>query len=118
MENGFFEFFLQRAGVVGGDAGDEHLLAVVQKFGGDFNDLLRRLARAKYDFGEIFPQRAVRVHLREAEIGGRRGLEGAQDFFAWDFSGAEKFEQLGGLGCCHGRKLHHEPATVTWENAV
>ena len=80
--DGAFEFFAQRAGVFGVDAGDEHPLFALQKFGGDFDDLLRRLARAENDFGKTLAQRAVRVHLRKAEVGHRRGLEGAQDLVA------------------------------------
>jgi len=113
--DGALEFFLQRAGVFGGDARDENLLAVFQKFGGNLYGLFRRLARAENDFGKIFPQRAMRVHLRETEISDRRGLEGAQDFFRRDFSRAKLCEQLGGLGRCHRRTMPHELAAVTRE---
>ena len=54
--DGVLEFFPQGAGMFGVDTGDEHRLAVFEKFGGDFDDLFRRLARAKNDFGKIFAQ--------------------------------------------------------------
>ena len=85
----------------GGDAGDEHLLPVLQQLGGDLHDLFRRLAGAKDDFGEILPERAVRVHPREAEVGHRRGLKCAQDFFARNCSGAESLQQADGFNSCH-----------------
>ena len=113
--DGALEIFLQYADVFGGDARDENLLSVFEQFGRDLDDLFRRLAGTKNDFGKIFSQRAMRVHLRETEVGDRSGLEGAQDFFLRDFSGAKLFEQLGGLGRCHRRKLHHEMRTVTRE---
>ena len=115
MMDGALEFFPQRAGVFGGDARDEHALPVFQKLGGDFDDLLRRLARAENDFGKIFAQRAVRVHLRKAEVGHRRGLEGAQDLVAAHAAGAELFQQAGGFGSCHALTMPQESALVTRE---
>ncbi len=83
--DGAFEFFLQRAGVFGGDAGDEHWLSMLQQFGGDLDDLFRRLARAENHFGKIFAERAVRVHLRETEVGHGRGLKCAAEPFRAGF---------------------------------
>ena len=110
------EFFAKRAGVFGGDPGDEHRLAERKKFGGDFDDLIRRLAGAKNDFGEVFPERAVRVHLCKAEVGHRRGLKGLQNFFPRDFSRAKLFQQLSRLASCHGVTMPHETPVVTREN--
>ena len=103
MVDGALEFLPQRAGVLGGDAGDEHRLAEFKQFGGDFDDLLRRLARAKNDFGEIFPQRAVRVHLRETEIDHRRGLERPQDLVPAHAARAKLFQQLNRLNNSHNQ---------------
>ena len=80
--DGALEFFAQGAGMAVGDARDEHALFGRQNFGGDFDHLFRRFARAENDFGKTFAQRAVRVHLRETEVGHRRGLKCAQDFVA------------------------------------
>ena len=89
MMDGALEFFAQRAGVFGVMRVTSTRLIVCQKFGGDFDDLLRRLARAKNHFGKTLAQGAMRVHLRKAEVGHRRGLKGLQDFLARNFSGAK-----------------------------
>ena len=81
MMHGKLEFPLQGPALLVRDAGDEHLLANLQKFGGDLDDLLRRLTRAKNDFGEIFTKRAVCVHLGKTQVGCRRGLKSVKDFF-------------------------------------
>jgi len=116
MMDGELEFFLQRAGVLGGDAGDEHRLAVLQKFRRDFDNLLRRLARTEDHFGEILAERAVRVHLREAEVGHRRGLKRVQHLLHRNFSGAKLLQQLRGFGRCHRGTMPHESPAVTREN--
>jgi hypothetical protein len=103
MMNGEPEFFPQRTGVFGGDAGNEHLLSVFQNFCRNFNDLFRRLARAKNHFWEILAERPVHVHLRKAKVRHRRGLERPQDFFARDFSGAKLLQQFACFGGSHGR---------------
>ena len=113
--DGAFEFFLERAGVFSRDARDEHRLSVFQKFRRDFDNLFRRLAGAENDFGEIFAERAVRVHLGKAEVSHRRGLEGAQDFFARNFSGAKLVQQLRGFNSCHRWKMPRELPAVTRE---
>ena len=113
--DGALEFFLQRAGVLGGDAGDEHRLAVLQKFGGDFDDLFRRLARAKDHFGEILAQRAVRVHLREAEVGHGRGLKCAARPFRAGFFRREIAPAVARLRWCHRWTMPHETPAVTRE---
>ena len=115
MVDGGLEFFPQGVGMFGSDAGDEHRLAMIQKFGRDFDDLFRRLAGAKNHFGKIFPQRAVRVHLRETEVGHRRGLEGAENLCARDFPGAKLVQQAGGFGSCHRVTMPHELPAVTRE---
>ena len=78
MMDGAFEFLPQRAGMFGSDSRDQHWLSAIEQLGGDFDHLFRRFAGAKNDFGEIFAQRAVRVHLRKTEIGHRRGLKRVQ----------------------------------------
>ena len=76
-----------------------------QDFRGYFDDLFRRFAAAENDFGETFAERAVCVHLREAEVGHRRGLERPQNLVAAHAARAELFEQLDGFGSCHGRNM-------------
>ena len=113
--DGALEFFSQCAALFGGDAGDEHLLAVLQKFRRDFDDLFGSLARAENHFGEILAELAVGVDLGEAEIGDGRGLEGAQDFVARNFSGAKLLQQLNGSGGCHGCRMPDGAGSVTRE---
>ena len=99
--NGAFEFFPQGEGVFSRDARHQNRLSVFQKLGGDFDDLHRCLTRSENDFGEIFPERAMGVNLGKAKIRHRGGLEGAQDGFARDGSGAELVQQLTGFGGGH-----------------
>ena len=72
-----------------------------QNFRGDFDDLLRRFAAAKNDFGKTLAERAVRVHLREAEVGHGRGLKRAQNLVAAHSARAEFFQQLNRFGNGH-----------------
>jgi hypothetical protein len=58
----------------------------------------------------------MRVHLRKTEVGGGRGLEGAEDFGGGNFSGAKVFEQLGGSGGRHPRNMAGSAGGVTPEN--
>jgi hypothetical protein len=53
-------------------------LIALEDFRGDGEDLLRRLARAVNDFWEILAQRALEIHLSEAEVCYRRSLKCAQ----------------------------------------
>ena len=53
--------------------------------------------------GKPLRKRAVRVHLRKAEVGHGRGLKRPQDFFARDFSGAKLLQQFACFGGSHGR---------------
>src|ERR1019366_1741263 len=115
MMDGVPEFFLQRAGMFGRDARGQDGLTVRQKFRGDTDDLFRSFARTKSDFGEIFPERAVHVHLRKAEVGHRRGLEEVQNLFTRDFPGAKILEQLRGFGICHRGTMPQELPPVTLE---
>jgi hypothetical protein len=103
--DGELEFFAQRAGMGVGDTRDEYARFRCQDFRGYFDDLFRRFAAAKNDFGETFAERAVRVHPREAEVGHRCGLERPQDLVAAHSACAELFEKLDGFGGCHGRKM-------------
>jgi hypothetical protein len=102
----------------GRDARDEHALFAFQNFCGDVNDLHRRFARAENHFWKTFAQRAVRVHLGEAEIGRGRGLKSAQDFFARDFPGAKFFQQLNGFRSRHRlAMLPQDSGMVTLEKS-
>ena len=118
MMNRRLEFFAERAGMVIGDPGDQHRLFLLQKFGRDFDHLFRRLAGAKNDFGEIFAERAVHVHLGEPQIGHRCGLEGVQDFLLRNFPRAKLFQQLRGFGHCHGGTMPHGSPAVTRESGA
>ena len=101
MVDGALEFFAQGAGMGIGDARDEHARFGCQDFGGDFDDLFRCFAGAENDLGKTLAEGAVRVHLRKAEVGDRRGLERPQDLVPAHFAGAELFQQLNRLGNSH-----------------
>ena len=103
--NDVLEFFSQRARVLGGDAGDQNPLLAFEKFRGNLQDLLGRFARAENDFGKTFAQSAMHVHLREAEVGDRRGLEGAQNLVAADAAGAKLFEESDSFRRGHGGRM-------------
>jgi len=115
--NGALEFFAQHAGVTGANARHEHALLAFQKFSCDFDNLSGRFARAENDLGKPFAQRAVRVHLRKAEVGHRRGLECPQNPVTTHAAGAEFFQQLNGFGCRQPPKGIHLDALVTRENS-
>ena len=113
--NGALEFFAQRAGMCVGDARDENARIGRQNFRGYFDNLLRRFAAAENDFGKTLAERAVRVHLRETEVGDGRGLKCAQDFFARNCSSAELFQQADGFSNGHAMTMPQECAPVTRE---
>ena len=85
------------------------MLRVVQQngsvFRGDPDDLLRRFTGAEDDLGKAFSQRAVGVHLREAEVGDRRGLKSPQQFVPADFAGPKFFQQLDGFRRSHRPRM-------------
>jgi hypothetical protein len=107
--DGALELAAEGAGVFTVDARHEHALLVFQYFHRDFHHLLRRFAAAEDDFGKPLAQRAMGVHLSEAEVGEGRRLEGTQDFIASGASGAEFFEQLNGLGRGHNPMIFIRP---------
>jgi hypothetical protein len=111
--NGTLEFFPQRPRLFRRDARDEDALFTFQKFAGDFQNLRGSFSRAENDFWKSLPQTAVRVHLRETEVGNRRGLECAQRLITADFAGAELVEQMAGLGGCHSRTMPQSGGIVT-----
>ena len=115
MVDGGLEFFAQRAGMCIGDARDENARIGRQNFRGYFDDLFRRFAAAENDFGKTLAERTVHVHLRETEVGDRRGLKCAQDFFARNYSGAELFQQADGFSNGHAMTMPQECAPVTRE---
>ena len=106
--NGAFELFAQRAGLTGVEARHKHPLFAFQKFCRDFDHLFRRFARPENDFRKTFAQRAVRIYLRKANVGQRGGLESPQDLVAAHTTGAEFFQQLNGLGRCHGKFMIYD----------
>ena len=77
-----------------------------------------RLARAENDLRETLAQRAVRVHLREAEVRHGRGLKGAQDLVAAHAAGAKFFQELDGFRRCHGARMAENGGVVTQEKSV
>jgi hypothetical protein len=101
MINGAFEFFPQGTGMFNSDPRGQNPLAVLPKFCRNLHDLFRPLAGAKNHFRKIFAERAMSINLCKAQVGYRRGLEGAQDFFARNCSSAKLFQQLIGFGGCH-----------------
>ena len=78
----------------GVDAGDQHALLALEELGRDLHDLVRRLAGAEDDFGKPSAQRAVRIHLREAQVRHRRRLESAQHLVAADSARPELLQEL------------------------
>src|ERR1035441_1376110 len=98
-----------------GEPRDENARIGRQNFRGYFDDLFRRFAAAENDFGKTLAERTVHVHLRETEVGDRRGLKCAQDFFARNCSGAELFKQADGFSNGHAMTMPQECAPVTWE---
>ena len=71
------------------DAGHQDALFVFPQLRCNFDHLRRCLAGAKNDFGKTLPQRPVRVHLRETQIGQRRNLESPHDLGATHSARAE-----------------------------
>ena len=114
--DGELEFPAQFPRLLRRDARDEDALFVFQEPVSDFQDLLRRLARAEDDFWKTLAQRAVRVHLREAEVGEGRGLEGAQHLVPAGFAGAKFLQQSNCFNGSHGMKIAQKPRAVTPEN--
>ena len=101
MVFGFGEFFGECLGVAGRDASDEHAAALLENFGGDFDDLRGSFASAEDDLGEALPQGAVLIDLCEAEISDRFLAKRGEGLRLADFAGAEILKQLGGLGGGH-----------------
>ena len=89
-----FEFAPQRARVLGGDAGDEHVRFAFQKVAGNFQDLFGCFARSEHHFREPFSQRPMRVHLRKPQIGHGRRLEFPHHIIAADTARAKFFQQF------------------------
>ena len=114
--DGELEFPAQLPRLLRRDARDEDALFVFQEAAGDFQDLLRRFARAEDDFGKTLAQRAVRVHLREAEVGEGRGLEGAQHLVPVGFASAKFLQQTNCFNGSHGMKIPQKPRAVTPES--
>lgn len=96
----------------------QDILLVIEELGGNLHDLLGRFARAKNHFRKAFTQGAMRVHLRETNIGDWRGLKGLKDFVAAHPAGAEFLQELNRFGRCHARTMPQKPPLVTPENAL
>ena len=58
----------------------------------------------------------MHVHLREAEVGDVRGLEGAQHLVLVHFAGAKLLEQPGCFSGCHKLTMPENHHAVTREN--
>jgi len=88
--------------MIRGHTGDQHALFAPGDLGGDLDDLGRRFAVSKNDFGKILAQGPVRVHQRETQVGDRSSLKGAQHFGAANPARAKLFQQHNRFGRCHG----------------
>jgi hypothetical protein len=108
MMDSLFECFAQEASVFGLNTGNEDTVVVFEQTAGDFDDLLRRFARAENDFRKAFAQRAMRVHLSEPEVCDRSGLEILQNLLAADAASAELFQQSDGFRRCHGLRMQEK----------
>jgi hypothetical protein len=65
--------------------------------------------------GKPFRKRAVRVHLREAQVGQRRNLESPHDLVATHSTRAEFFQESDGFSGCHSGDDAQRPRMVTRE---
>src|SRR6185503_2334816 len=101
--------------VVFGDPGDQKALFPLVNFFGDFHDLVGRFARAKDNLRKTLSQRAMSVHLGEAEIGDGGSLEALQDLFPADLAVTKTLEQGIGFVDRHGKKMSPNLRTVTRE---
>ena len=106
--NRLLEFFAQRPGLFGRDAGDQHPLFLGQDVRGDFNRLIRRFTGTKNHFGKTLAQGAMCVHLGKAKIGQRRGLKGAEHLPATRTASPESFQQLNRFARGHLRLMIYD----------
>jgi hypothetical protein len=86
-------------------AGDQHAFFVFQEFGHNGPNLVGGFAGAENNFGKPFPQRPMRVQLRETEIRDRRRLKGPHHFLTADPAGAKLIQNPDGFGDCHMRTM-------------
>ena len=114
MPDGALELALEQPRGFGREPRDEDVLLALNELARDGDNLLRRLACAEDDFRKALAQRAVRIHLREAEVRDGRGLEGAENFVPAGTASAEGIKKGGGLFGSHGR----EDAVAAGENEV
>ena len=105
MMNRMLEFLTKRPRVFWRDTRHKDAPLVLQKFGSNFEDLFRRLARSENDFRKAFAQRPMHVHLGESEVSQRRRLKRLQHFVAADFPGPKFVQQPDGFRCGHVRKV-------------
>ena len=103
--NCVFEPPAQRARMFAIDASDQDSLFALKNFRGDLDDLEWCFARAKDNLRETLSQRAVGVHLGEAEVNQRRGLKSAQHFLAAGLPGAKCFQQVDSFLRGHGPRM-------------
>ena len=115
MINRVLEIFPQQPRMLRRDARREHILMMIEKFAGDFQHLLRRLASAKNHLGKTLAQRAMRIHLREPDIRNRRRLERFQYLVTPHAARAEFFQELSRFSNCHAPTVPQKPPTVTNE---
>src|ERR1035441_5571132 len=92
--NGALEMPAQSARMFGRGPSDQHPLLAGEELGRYLHHLLRRLARAKDDFGEPSAQRAVSIDLRKAEVRYRRRLELAQNLVTAYSARSELFQEF------------------------
>ena len=99
--DGVRKFGLENSGVLRGDAGDEEAAFALQEGCTDFQNLLRRFARAEDYFGETFAKGAMGVDLRELEVDYLRHLECMEDGIEVHLARTEFFQQLFGVVSRH-----------------
>jgi hypothetical protein len=114
--DGRFEFPAQFPRLLRRDACDEDALFVFQEAVGDFQNLIRCLARGEDDFGKTLAQRTMCVHLREAEVGEGRGLKGTQHLVPACLAGAKFLQQTDCFNGSHAPKIAQKPLAVTPES--
>jgi hypothetical protein len=99
--HGAFAGSLKPAGVFSSNAGNQDAVLAFKQFGGDPDDLNRRLAGAEDDLGKSFAQSTVRIDLGETEVGDRRSLKFAEHSVTADAARAKLFQQFDGFRCGH-----------------
>jgi len=92
MMNRILEFVSQCPRVFWSDTCHQDTPLVLQKLGSNLENLFRRFARSKNDFGKAFAQRSMQINLCESKVSHGRSLERSDDLVAANAAGTKFLE--------------------------